>query len=239
VSDRPLSNIKVSRQAAKRLRRRRNRLARRLLDEAFNDYLQQSEPRDLSSLSSSLRVPSPPPPPPPQLFNSPNQVPSPLRSPTPPLIEPDSPHSASTIRLRPDTPPTTPSISPPSYSPVHLPEDSPRPTSPANSTTSSVEFVDEILIPPPRPRHYYNYDPHQSIDTLIHQFPQRTVPLPPGSYSIGPDNFDLAEIRHVIGQYPDTIIPIFLPTSPFPYEVPIRFFYNFFPPSTVILKELE
>jgi len=52
------------------------------------------------------------------------------------------------------------------YSPEHsfyissiLFSDPPRPTSPANSTTPSVKFIDEILIPPPRPRQYYHYDP--------------------------------------------------------------------------------
>jgi len=176
VSDQPLPTPTVSRQTAKRLRHRRNRLARRLLDEAFTEYLREIGTRNshIPSLSSNLSVPSPL-----QLLNSSRQISSPLRFFTPPLIEPDSPHSASTTRLRPDIPPSTPSISPPSYSPVHLPEDSLRPTSPANSTTSSVEFVDEILIPPFRPRHYYYYDPHQSVDTLIHQFPQRTVSFPP------------------------------------------------------------
>jgi len=91
-------------------------------------------------------------------------------------------------------PPSTPFISPPSYSPVY----SPRPTSLANSTTSSVEFIDEILIPPPRLRQYYHYDPYQSLETLITQFPQRTDPLHSGSYTIGPDDFDLTEIRQVI-----------------------------------------
>jgi len=86
MSDRPLSNLKVNRQAVKRLRRRRNRLARRLLDEAYTEYLRELGPRDdshLSSLSSSLSVPFLPPPPP-QLSSpsSINQISSPLQSPT-------------------------------------------------------------------------------------------------------------------------------------------------------------
>jgi len=52
--------------------------------------------------------------------------------------------------------------------------------------TSSVEFIEEVHIPSPRPRHYYHYDPHEPLDTLILQFPQCTTPLPSGSYSIGP-----------------------------------------------------
>jgi len=83
-------------------------------------------------------------------------------------------------------------------------------------------------------------NPHQSLDNLILQFPQRTTPLPPGSYSIGPDDFDLSEIRSAIsGQYPDVIIPVFLPLSPFPHEVPVRFFFNLFPPSTAIIHEID
>jgi len=130
-------------------------------------------------------------------------------------------------------------LSLPSYSPISSPEELPRPTSPANSTTSSVVFIDEVPIPPPQPRHYY-YDSDQSLDNLILQFPQRTTPLPPGSYSIGPDNFDLFEIRSTIsGQNPDFIISVFLPISPFPYDVPVRFFYNLFPPSTAIIREID
>jgi len=162
----------------------------------------------------------------------------PPRPPSPP--EHDSPHSVLTLRVRPDTPPPTPLFSPPSYSPISSPEPPPRPISPSNSTTSSVEFIEEIHNPPPPPNHYYYYDPHQSLDILISQFPQRVTPLPPDSYFIGPDNLDLTEIRTAIsGQDPDTIVPVFLPTSPFPYDVPIRYFFNLFPPSTVRIDELS
>jgi len=173
-------------------------------------------------------VPSPPP----QLPSpSSNQVFPPLRSPTPPLVEPDSPYSALTSRIFPD--------SPPSYSSISSPKEPPRPISPANFTTSSVEFIVEVPIPPPQPRHYYYYDPDQPLDNLILQFPQRTTPLPPGSYSIGHDDFDLFEIKFTIsGQNPDSIISVFLPTSLFPY-VPVRFFYNLFPPSTAIIRAIE
>jgi len=82
-----------------------------------------------------------------------------------------------TQRIRSDSPPTTPSISSPSYSPVHSLKKPSRPASSANSTTSSVEFIDEISIPPPRLRFYYYYDPHQSLDTLITQFPQCIDPF--------------------------------------------------------------
>jgi len=259
VSDRPPSNLSYSRQAAKRFRRRGRRLARRLLDEAYAEHLRGLTPpinnnndnnntdNDDNSINHSnndnhirVSVPPSPAPPSPQL-PPPDHLPSPPHSPTPPLEQPDSPHSTSTVRLFPNSPsppPSVPSFSPPSYSPISSPEP-PRPISPANST-SSVEFIDEIRIPSPRPRHYYHYDPHQPLDSLILQFPQRSTPLPPGSYSIGPDDFDLSEIRSVIsGQNPNDIIPVFLPLSPFPYEVPIRFFYNLFPPSTAIIHEID
>jgi len=149
------------------------------------------------------------------------------------LAEPDSPHSVLTLRMRPDTPPHTPSITPP-YSPVQ----SPRPTSPTNSTTSSVEFIDEIHIPPPRPPQYYHYDPYESLEILITQFPQCTDPLPSRSYTNGPDDFDLIKIRQIIAtQDTNSKILVFLPNCPFPY-VPVRFFYNIFPSSTVRIKEL-
>jgi len=276
VSDQ--ADFKRLRQVARRLRVRKRKQARRLLEEAQRGFLTETESRppnneshpenlrgptprsansaaastiatapitttttatdnknsdprvSVPSLSPSIRSPSPPSYSP---ISSPVELPSPSIDespsspppcpPSPP--EPDSPHSVLTLRVRPDTPPPTPSLSPPSYSPIQ----SPRPTSPTNSTTSSVEFIEEIYNPPPPPNHYYYYDPHQSLDILISQFPQRVTPLPPNSYFIGPDNFDLAEIRTAIsGQDPDTIVPVFLPTSPFPYDVPVLF--QSFPP---------
>jgi len=248
VSDRPFPTY--SRQAAKRFRRRGRRLARRLLDQAYAEYLRgltsqstiinQDITNNENSNNSELSAPSPLPPSSPQ--SPPHHLPSPPRSPTPPLEQPDSPHSAITLRLSPDSPPppSIRSFSPPSYSPISSPDQSPRPSSPADSTTSSVEFIEELHIPPPRPRRYYNYNPHQPLDVQILQFPLRTTPLLPGSYFIGPAGFDLSEIRTIItGQDPDSFIPVFLPTSPFPREVPVRFFYNLFPPSTAIIRELN
>jgi len=75
-----------------------------------------------------------------------------------------------------------------------------------------VEFIDEVPIFPPQPKHYYYYyDPYQSLETLITQFSRRIDPLPLGSYTIGTDSFDLIEIRHVTAIHDlDAIIPIFL-----------------------------
>jgi len=218
VSDRPLPNSPRSRQAAKRLQRRRKRLARHFLDKAYTEYLREA-PRNNNNnnnnnhFNSSISVPSPPPLPLPQL-PSPNQVPSVPRSPTSPFVEPDSSHSSLIQRIFPDSPPPSiHSFSLPSYSPIHSPEESLRPSSPANSTASSVKFIDELHIPPSQPRHYYHYDPHQFLNTLIFQFPQRTTPLPSGSNSIGPDDFDLFEIRTTQVR---TQIQLFLSFFPFP-----------------------
>jgi len=238
------ANLNRLKQRARRLRNRRRAHARRLLDEAYAEYRSGLTSHNNNNRSSSIsnnfnEIVTAPPLPPSQSPSS-DQPPSPPSSPTPPVVEPDSPHSVLTQRILPDSPPPSiRSFSPPSYSPVSSPEEPLRPVSPTNSTTSSVEFIEEIHIPPPHPQYYYNYDPHQPLDTLLQQFPQRATPLPPDSYSIGPDDFDLTEIRHVISnQDPDTIIPVFLPNSPFPYEVPIRFFYNLFPPSTAFINEL-
>jgi len=96
-----------SRQAAKRLRRRGRSLARALLDQAYAEYLRGLTPRinnnnshyDSNNDNNSrvVSVPSPPPPSP-QLSSS-NQLPSPPRSPIPPLEQPDSPHSVITSRI--------------------------------------------------------------------------------------------------------------------------------------------
>jgi len=288
VSDQ--ANFKRLRQVARRLRMRKRRQARRLLEEAHRGFLtdtesqppnneshpenfrgptprntnstptsatttttttiittttatdnNNSEPRiSVPSPSPSIRSPSPPsyspissPVEPPSL--SIHESPSPSRPYPPSPPEPDSPHSVLTLRVRPDTPPRTPSMSPPSCSPIQ----SPRPTSPTNSALS-VEFIDEFHIPPPRLRHYCYYNPHESLKTLITQFPQRTDLLPSGSYTIGPDDFDLIEIREIIAtQDSDSLIPIFLPNSLFPYDIPVRFFYNLFPPSTITINEIQ
>jgi len=202
------------------------RQARRDLDAAYQAYLRElrpdhspPDPRNDSRNNSPIH----PIPQSVELPSSPVHEPiSPSRPCTPP---PDSPRSVLTLRVRPDTPPRNPSLSPPSYSPIHFP----RPTSPTNST-SSVEFIDELHVPPPRPHRYYYYDPCESLETLITQFPQRTDLFSSGAYTIGPDDFDLVEIREIIAtQDPDSLIPIFLPNSPFPYDVPVRFFFNLFP----------
>jgi len=190
-----------------------------LLDDAYQNFLRDLTPADNHSPPIATLAPESA-----QPTNSPPPVdepPSFPRSPSLPLREPDFPHSILTIRLRPDTPPSSPSISPPSYSPINDPEELSRPSSPANFTSS--------VIPPPRPRHYYRYDPYLSLETLITQFPHRTDPLPPGSYTIGPDDFDPIEIRRIVAtQDPDSIIPVFLPNSLFLMKSQYVFSSTFF-----------
>jgi len=127
-------------------------------------------------------------------------------------------HSALTSRIFPDSsPPSIRFFSSPSYSPVHSLEESPPPSFPANSTTSSMEFIDEVPIPPSQPRYYYYYDSHQPLDTLIlRSAPLSFLPLIP----LGPYDFDLSDqVYHLGSQDPNTIIPVFLLHSPLPYEV--------------------
>jgi len=77
------------------------------------------------------------------------------------------------------------------------------------------------------------------IENLITQFIQHTDPLPSRSYTIGPDQLDLSELKLVIEtQDPDSVIPVYLPNSFFPYDVPVRIFFNLFPPTAVIINEL-
>jgi len=224
VSDQ--ANFKRLRQVARRLRVRKRKQARRLLGEAHRGFLTETDPQPPFNESDpeNFRGPTP---------RNTNSTPTSTTT-----TATDNNNSDPRISI-PSPSPSTRSPSPPSYSPISSPEEPPRPASPANSTASSVEFIEEVYIPPPLPRRYYNYDPHQPLDTLIQQFPQRDTPLPPDSYFIGPDNFDLSEIRTIIsGQDPDAIIPVYLPNSPFPYEVPVRYFFNLFPPSTTRIEEL-
>jgi len=137
------AELKRLRQVRRRLRNRQRKQARRLLDDAYQAYrleLSEHSQKHTDDLQLKSTQPADPPASP---------VPEPPLSPRPnsPPPEPDSPHSVLTLRVRPDTPPPTPSISPPSYSPISSPKQPPRTPSPANSTASSVEFIQEIHIP--------------------------------------------------------------------------------------------
>jgi len=97
------------------------RVARRLLDEAFQQHLRSLFPEN--NISSNTA-------------NS---------SDSSELSVPDSPHFLLIQRICPDSPPTIPSISSLFYSSVHFPKKLLRPAFLANFMTSSVKFIDESL----------------------------------------------------------------------------------------------
>ncbi|XP_018347280.1 PREDICTED: proline-rich protein 36-like [Trachymyrmex septentrionalis] len=195
------------------LRSRIYREARRLLDEEYKRYLGKSRPAEdrLPPLSSS----SPPAPP----ANQAKVIPPPPRTPSPPQLPPSSPprspspafSDALTERIFPDTPPQSSESSHP-ISPRRSP-------SPTNST-DSVEFLEEIL--PPPPRSYFRILESDTFESLIFQFPRiTTASIPQGAYIIGPHYFDPEEIRNAItGQASTSSIPVFLPNSTHAILVP-------------------
>ena len=212
------------------LRSRAYREARKLLDEEYKRYLGKSRPAEdrLPPLPSS----SPPTPPANQL----KVIPPPPRTPSPPQLPPFPPlrspspafSDALTERIFPDTPPQSSESSHP-ISPRRSP-------SPTNST-DSVEFLEEIL---PSLRSYFRILESDTFESLISQFPRvTTASIPQGAYTIGPHYFDPQEIRNAItSQSPTSSIPVFLPTSIHPILVPVRFFNNLFPPSSVSVLEI-
>lgn len=137
----------------------------------------------------------------------------------------------------PPSPSHSPTFSQPSYSPVFSPEDN-RPCSPADST-SSVEFLEEIsfISPPPR---YYFFGFHDTYYSFITQFPLLTTPLPPNTFSLSSEGFDLKELRITISDLsPNSRISLFLPGARHPHFVPIQVFYNMFPLISARLEELS
>lgn len=167
-----------SKRAAKRLRARQRKQARELLDQAYREFLdtlrQQSfshetvEPplqlRNYLSHESALRHPDR------NIFGKQH-------------LSQYKPQSVVDF----ETSPTSPDIEIVSiYSDITEPGslEKSRPSSPTNSITSSVEFIDEL--PPPPPKSYYDFGCHSDLKSLISQFPQRTAPLPEDSYTISP-----------------------------------------------------
>lgn len=75
--------------------------------------------------------------------------------------------------------------------------------------------------------------------SLISQFLPLTDPLPPNTFSLGPEGFDLKDLRITISCLGFNVeIPVFLPGSLYPYLVPVQLFYNMFPSTFVVLEEL-
>jgi len=180
----------------------------------------------LDRVTESLENPSPVPPSPP----SPAQISSPIseeRFPSPSRYDPvSSPFSS-------PSPPLSPTCySPPPVSPIPFDD---FPLSPSPSSTSSVEFLGEIPAPasPIHPQEEFPFIP------IITHFPQANSPPPPGAYTVGPGPVDLDHLRRVVSTAnPDHGIYVYLPGIPLPYLIPISFFFNHFPPSSVTLNEL-
>ena len=141
-------------------------------------------------------------------------------------------------------PPSPPSpflqVPSPSYSPITSPE--PEEISPPPSPAPSIEFIDELERVPPRPR-YYRYDGTQtSLIELLEQFPVKVDPLFQSlrDFTINPNGLDLEVLLDILPALAPTD-PILVFTSHYydPFAVPSDFFYNFFPPSTTIITEIE
>ena len=214
------------------IRSRAYREARRLLDEEYKRYLGHSQEQSRPAEDRLPPLPSSSPPAPPanqlKVIPPPPRIP-PQLPPSPPLRSPSSAFSdALTERIFPDTPLQSSESSHP-ISPRRSP-------SPTNST-DSVEFLEEIL---PSLRSYFRILESDTFESLISQFPRvTTASIPQGAYTIGPHYFDPREIRNAItGRSPTSNIPVFLPNSTHPILVPVRFFNNLFPPSSVSILEI-
>ncbi|XP_018343024.1 PREDICTED: putative uncharacterized protein DDB_G0294196 [Trachymyrmex septentrionalis] len=189
------------------LRSRAYRETRKLLDEEYKRYLGKNRPVEdhLPPLSSSS--PSAPP------ANQAKVIPPPPRTPSPPQLPPSPPprtpspafSDALTERIFPDTPPQSSESSHP-ISPRRSP-------SPTNST-DSVEFLEEIL--PPPPRSYFRILESDTFESLISQFPRVTAAsIPQGAYTIGPHYFDPQEIRNA-----NALVKLQPPVSPYSFRIP-------------------
>lgn len=106
------------------------------------------------------------------------------------------------------------------------------------SPPPSVEFIDEL--PPFLPRSYFSSGPFQSLESILSVLPLSSTPLPPGAFSIGPNEIDLETVCAFLPYIPpDGIIPVFLPyTFPSYYSVPKIIFLNHFRPNSATVTEI-
>lgn len=209
-----LRQIKSSQRAAQRLWSQQRKQARKLLDQAYREFLDTLKivPEQPSSIEESSISTSPPSHPP---TSSPGPKHFRERTPSPALVS--NPPDLVTSPASPDFEIIYSDITESAFS------EQSRPPSPTNSTVSSVEFIDEL--PPPPPKFYYDFGHHTNLESLMSQFLQRTAPLPEDSFTIGPHDFDLEEIRSMVtGEDPSTLIPVYLSHSRFSYMAPIRYF---------------
>ena len=206
------------------------------MDEEYKRYLGHSQGQSRPAEDHLPPLPSSSPPARPA--NQAKLIPPPPRTPSPPQLPPSPPprtpspafSDALTERIFPDTPPQSSESSHP-ISPRRSP-------SPTNST-DSVEFLEEIL--PPPPRSYFRILESDTLESLISQFPRvTTASIPQGAYTIGPHYFDPQELRNAItGQSSTSCIPVFLPNSTHAILVPVKFFNNLFSPSSVSIHEID
>jgi len=77
---------------------------------------------------------------------------------------------------------------------------------------------------------------------FIEEFPRATLPFPPNVFVIGPKKFDSQTlISYISTAHPDDFIIVHVPlrSGTYPYQVPVKFFYAHFPPSTASIMEIE
>lgn len=120
----------------------------------------------------------------------------------------------------------------PLFSPVPSLQDIHHPS--PTSSSSSVEFIEEIPFISPPPGHYF-FGYHDDFYSLISELPPVTDLLPPGTFTLGPEGLDLEDLKTTISGLGSNVeIPVFFPDNLYPYSVPVQLFYNIFPPSAVL-----
>ncbi|KYN37933.1 hypothetical protein ALC56_07691, partial [Trachymyrmex septentrionalis] len=140
-------------------------------------------------------------------------------------VIPPPPRTPSPPQLPPSPPPRSPS---PAFSDALTERIFPN-TPPQSSDSSH-----------PPPRSYFRILESDTFELLITQFPRiTTASISQGAYTIGLHYFNPEELRNAItGQTSTSCIPVFLPNSPSAFLVPVRFFNNLFPPSSVSIHEI-
>jgi len=214
-----------SRAQFKRIRNRRNRRIRREVRSVI-DHLLDRVTESLENASFGFPTPSPS-----------ARTPSPIseeRFPSPSRYDPVSSPFSSPIPASPLSPTC---YSPPPVAPPASPDVPP--LSPSSSSSSSVEFLGEIPAASSSSS-LYSHDLEESpFLSTVTRFPQAEYPPPPGVYTIGPGAVDLGHLKRVVSTaHPDHGIFVYLPGIPLPYSVPVSFFYNHFPPSSLSIQEL-
>lgn len=110
-----------------------------------------------------------------------------------------------------------------------------RPPFPSHSTSSSMEFIEGLPINSPHSAHFKN----PSFLNFVSQFPQSYGPISPETYTIGPYEFNLDELKSIISKAPPECIPVYLPGISVPYLVPTQFFHRIFPSNSATLEEIS